>query len=58
METPDGQYFVGLDSASAFHPQTLLCYEMDGVDLTSAHGAPLRLIIPVKYGVKNIKRDR
>jgi hypothetical protein len=56
MQTPDQEYFVGLDRASALHPQTLLCYEMNGADLTSAHGAPLRLAIPVKYGVKNIKR--
>jgi hypothetical protein len=56
MQTPDQQYFVGLDMASALHPQTLLCYEMNGADLTSDHGAPLRLVIPVKYGVKNIKR--
>ncbi|HTA44084.1 MAG TPA: molybdopterin-dependent oxidoreductase [Bryobacteraceae bacterium] len=56
MQTPDRAYFVGLDSASALHPQTLLCYEMNGADLTSEHGAPLRLVIPVKYGVKNIKR--
>jgi DMSO/TMAO reductase YedYZ molybdopterin-dependent catalytic subunit len=56
MQTPDGKYFVGLDAASAMHPQTLLCYEMNGATLTSAHGAPLRLVIPVKYGVKNIKR--
>jgi DMSO/TMAO reductase YedYZ molybdopterin-dependent catalytic subunit len=56
MQTPDQAYFVGLDSPSALHPQTLLCYEMNGADLTPAHGAPLRLVIPVKYGVKNIKR--
>jgi DMSO/TMAO reductase YedYZ molybdopterin-dependent catalytic subunit len=56
MQTPDQTYFVGLDMASALHPQTLLCYEMNGADLTSDHGAPLRLVIPVKYGVKNIKR--
>jgi DMSO/TMAO reductase YedYZ molybdopterin-dependent catalytic subunit len=56
MKTPDQTYFVGLDSASALHPQTLLCYEMNGADLTGAHGAPLRLVIPVKYGIKNIKR--
>lgn len=56
MQTPDQLYFVGLDAASALHPQTLLCYEMNGADLTLAHGAPLRLVIPVKYGVKNIKR--
>jgi hypothetical protein len=55
METPDGEYFVGLDMASALHPQTLLCYEMNGKPLTPEHGAPLRLAIPVKYGIKNIK---
>ncbi len=56
MITPDGGYFVGLDTPSALHPQTLLCYEMNGQPLTRTHGAPLRLVIPVKYGIKNIKR--
>jgi DMSO/TMAO reductase YedYZ molybdopterin-dependent catalytic subunit len=56
METPDQGYYVGLDMQSALHPQTLLCYEMNGKPLTLDHGAPLRLVIPVKYGIKNIKR--
>ena len=56
LETPDGEYYVGLDRASAMHPQTLLAYEMNGQPLTNEHGAPLRLLIPVKYGVKNLKR--
>jgi len=56
METPDGGYYVGMDMASAVHPQTLLCYEMNGQELTLEHGAPLRLATPVKYGIKNIKR--
>ncbi len=56
MATPDGDYYVGLDVASVIHPQTLLAYEIDGAPLTAAHGAPLRLVIPSKYGVKNIKR--
>jgi len=56
LETPDGDYYVGLDMASALHPQTLLCYEVDGRPLTPEHGAPLRLVIPVKYGIKNLKR--
>jgi DMSO/TMAO reductase YedYZ molybdopterin-dependent catalytic subunit len=56
LSTPDDAYYVGLDIESALHPQTLLCYEMNGLPLTLEHGAPLRLAIPVKYGIKNIKR--
>jgi DMSO/TMAO reductase YedYZ molybdopterin-dependent catalytic subunit len=56
LETPDAAYYVGLDMASALHPQTLLCYEMGGRPLSPEHGAPLRLVIPVKYGIKNLKR--
>ena len=55
LSTPDDQYYVGIDTPSALHPQTLLCYEMNGQPLPLRHGAPLRLIIPVKYGVKNLK---
>ncbi|HTQ41067.1 MAG TPA: molybdopterin-dependent oxidoreductase [Pirellulales bacterium] len=58
-QTPDGQsdlYYVGLDRPSALHPQTLLCYQMNGAPLTQGHGAPLRLVSTVKYGYKNIKR--
>lgn len=56
LATPDDKYYVGLDMPSAIHPQTLLCYEMNGKPLTAEHGAPLRLAITVKYGIKNIKR--
>jgi DMSO/TMAO reductase YedYZ molybdopterin-dependent catalytic subunit len=56
METPDKAYYVGIDMPSAMHPQTLLAYEMNDKLLPLEHGAPLRLIIPVKYGIKNLKR--
>ena len=56
VETPGGGYYVGLDIESALHPQTLLCYEMQGQPLTPEHGAPLRLYLPVKYGIKSLKR--
>ena len=56
METPDAGYYVGLDLDSAMQPQTLLCYEMNGEPLPEPHGAPLRLVIPTKYGIKNLKR--
>jgi DMSO/TMAO reductase YedYZ molybdopterin-dependent catalytic subunit len=56
METPDKKYYVGIDMPSAMHPQTLLAYQMNDELLNGNHGQPLRLIIPVKYGIKNIKR--
>ncbi|RYZ99118.1 MAG: molybdopterin-binding oxidoreductase [Sphingobacteriaceae bacterium] len=56
LNTPDNKYFVGLDMPSALHPQTILAYEVNDKPLPDVHGYPLRLIIPVKYGIKNIKR--
>ena len=56
MATSGEDYYVGLDMKSAMHPQTLLAYEQNGKPLEAVHGAPLRLAIPVKYGIKNIKR--
>jgi DMSO/TMAO reductase YedYZ molybdopterin-dependent catalytic subunit len=56
METPSKGYYVGIDMPSALHPQTILAYEVNDKPLPMQHGAPLRLIIPVKYGIKNLKR--
>jgi DMSO/TMAO reductase YedYZ molybdopterin-dependent catalytic subunit len=54
--TPDKEYYVGNDMKSMLHPQTLLCYEMNGNPLPVNQGYPLRLIIPLKYGIKHLKR--
>lgn len=56
LETPDKDYYVGMDMASMMHSQTLLAYELQGAELSSEHGAPLRLSTPNKYGIKTIKR--
>lgn len=56
MATPDKAYYIGLDMASALHPQTLLAYQSNGATISQEQGFPLRLIVPVKYGIKNIKR--
>ena len=48
-------YFVSLDLSTARHPQTLLATHLNGRPLTVEHGAPLRLVAPVKLGLKNIK---
>ncbi len=54
--TPDSAYYVGIDMKSMMQPQTLLCYEMNEKPLPMNQGYPLRLIITVKYGIKNLKR--
>ena len=56
ISTPDQKYYVGIDMPSFIHPQTILCYEMNGQPLPLSQGYPLRLIIPIKYGIKHIKR--
>jgi len=46
---------VSLDLSTGRHPQTLLATHLNGKPLTVEHGAPLRLAVPVKLGLKNIK---
>jgi DMSO/TMAO reductase YedYZ molybdopterin-dependent catalytic subunit len=48
-------YFVSIDLVTAQHPQTLLATHLNGKPLTVEHGAPLRLLVPMKLGLKNIK---
>jgi len=48
-------YYVSIDLATARHPQTLLATHLSGQPLTVEHGAPLRLLVPVKLGLKNVK---
>jgi DMSO/TMAO reductase YedYZ molybdopterin-dependent catalytic subunit len=48
-------YYVSIDLPTARHPQTLLVTHYHGKPLTVEHGAPLRLIAPMKLGLKNIK---
>src|SRR5260370_17682741 len=48
-------YFVSLDLPTARHPQTLLATHFNGQPLTVDHGAPLRLLVPIKLGLKNVK---
>ena len=45
--------FVKLDDL--LHPRTLFGLGMNGEALTPEHGAPLRLVLPFKYGYKSSK---
>ena len=48
-------YYVSIDLPTARHPQTLLATHLAGKPLPVEHGAPLRLLAPMKLGLKNIK---
>jgi len=48
-------YVEGLRLDEAMHPLTLLCVGMYGETLANQDGAPVRLVIPWKYGFKSIK---
>ena len=48
-------YYVSIDLETARHSQTLLATQLGGRPLPLEHGAPLRLLAPMKLGLKNIK---
>lgn len=48
-------YYTSYDMPSALHPQTLLCYEAYGKQLSLSHGAPVRVVMPTKLGYKSAK---
>ena len=48
-------WWDSIDMADALHPQTFLCYGMNGSELPVAHGGPLRMRLPRQIGYKNIK---
>jgi sulfoxide reductase catalytic subunit YedY len=48
-------YREGLTIAEAAHPLTLLAVGLYGQVLPNANGAPIRLVVPWKYGFKGIK---
>jgi len=51
----DYPYVEGLRLDEAMHPLALLCVVMYGENLPNQDGAPVRMIIPWKYGYKSIK---
>ena len=48
-------YREGLRLDEAMHPLTILATGMYGERLPPQNGAPLRLVVPWKYGIKSIK---
>ncbi len=55
FSTIDWPYVEGLRMDEAMHPLTLLAVGVYGRVLPNQNGAPLRLVVPWKYGFKSIK---
>jgi DMSO/TMAO reductase YedYZ molybdopterin-dependent catalytic subunit len=53
--SPTSTYASSWDRASAFHPQSILAYGMNGAPLETLHGGPVRLYSAVKLGYKMVK---
>ena len=51
----DWPYVEGLRLDEAQHPLTILCVGLYGRVLPNQNGAPIRLVVPWKYGFKSIK---
>ncbi len=51
----DWPYVEGLRLDEALHPLTIMATGIYGRDIPNQNGAPLRLVVPWKYGFKSIK---
>jgi sulfoxide reductase catalytic subunit YedY len=51
----DWPYVEGLRMDEAMHPLALLCFGMYGESLPNQDGAPIRMVVPWKYGFKSAK---
>ena len=51
----DWPYVEGLRLDEAMHPLTIMANGIYGKDIPNQNGAPLRLVVPWKYGFKSIK---
>jgi DMSO/TMAO reductase YedYZ molybdopterin-dependent catalytic subunit len=55
MDAAGTRYYESIDMDDAFHPQTILAYELNGAVLPVANGAPLRVRIERQLGYKMAK---
>jgi len=54
-EADGTNYYESLDLVDAYHPQTILAYDMNGKPMPVSYGAPLRLRVETQIGYKNAK---
>jgi DMSO/TMAO reductase YedYZ molybdopterin-dependent catalytic subunit len=49
-------YSTAIENYTMMHQQTLLAWQLNGEPLSDGHGAPIRIVTPLKYGIKQLKR--
>jgi DMSO/TMAO reductase YedYZ molybdopterin-dependent catalytic subunit len=54
MIATDG-YYLDEDMTTLMHPQVVLAWLLNDQPIPPQHGAPLRLIVPFRYGARSIK---
>jgi DMSO/TMAO reductase YedYZ molybdopterin-dependent catalytic subunit len=54
MVGSDG-YFLDEDMTTLMHPQVVLAWHLNDEPIPPQHGAPLRLIVPFRYGARSLK---
>src|SRR5258705_5930229 len=48
-------YFIDEDMTTLLHPQVVLAWQLNDAPIPPQHGAPLRLIVPFRYGARSLK---
>jgi DMSO/TMAO reductase YedYZ molybdopterin-dependent catalytic subunit len=48
-------YFIDEDMKTLMHPQVILAWLLNDQPIPPQHGAPLRLIVPFRYGARSLK---
>ena len=48
-------YFIDEDMTTLMHPQVVLAWQLNDAPIPPEHGAPLRLIVPFRYGARSLK---
>lgn len=54
-DAPDSRYYESIDFDDAYHPQTILAYELNDQPLPVGNGAPLRCRVERQLGYKQAK---
>jgi DMSO/TMAO reductase YedYZ molybdopterin-dependent catalytic subunit len=55
MDRIGTRYYESIDMEDAYHPQTILAYELNGTPLPIANGAPIRVRVERQLGYKMAK---